>query len=86
MGWLSPHRKQSAGQRVRDAREPFASHRTFADWAAWLSSPNETSRRAAVAMNACIVSFFKKHLTGIDDNLLDASASRYPGVLGFSRK
>jgi len=37
-------------------------------------------------MNACIVSFFKKHLTGIDDNLLDASASRYPGVLGFSRK
>jgi hypothetical protein len=35
-------------------------------------------------MNACIVSFFKKYLTGIDDNLLDASSQalpRGPGLL-----
>src|SRR5262249_27611810 len=39
-------------------------HQHFADWLAWIHSPSEASRRAAQAMNACMVSFFNRYLKG----------------------
>ena len=35
-------------------------HQDFADWLAWLAAPSDTGRQAALAMNACMLSFFNK--------------------------
>ena len=61
-------------------------HQHFADWRAWISSPADSGRRAGVAMNGCIVSFFDKHLKNRDDHLLDDPARVYPEIIRFARK
>jgi dienelactone hydrolase len=40
-----------------------ASHEAFTD-NAWIVNPSAATRRRAQAMNACLVSFFNKHLKG----------------------
>ena len=61
-------------------------HQHFADWLAWIASPTDTGRRAAVAMNACMLSFFNKYLKNQDDHLLDDPSSVYPEVINFAKK
>ena len=61
-------------------------HQHFADWLAWISSPTSNGRQAAIAMNACMLSFFEKYLKGIDDHLLDNPTNAYPQVINFVRK
>ncbi|HXJ60123.1 MAG TPA: hypothetical protein VNU68_26045 [Verrucomicrobiae bacterium] len=61
-------------------------HQHFADWRGWLASPTDAGRRAAVAMNACMISFFDKYLKDQDDHLLDGPTSTYPEVINFGRK
>jgi pimeloyl-ACP methyl ester carboxylesterase len=61
-------------------------HQHFADWRAWISAPTDAGRRAAVAMNGCLVSFFDKYLKNHDDHLLDDPATVYPEVIHFVKK
>ena len=61
-------------------------HQHFADWLAWISTPTPSGRKAAVAMNACLRSFFDKYLKGEDDHLLDAPGATYPEVVNFQKK
>ena len=61
-------------------------HQHFADWLACISAPTDAGRRAAVAMNACLVSFFDKYLKTEDDHLLDDPAKVYPEVINFTKK
>ena len=61
-------------------------HQHFADWRAWLSSPADSGRRAAVAMSGCIVAFFDKYLKARDDHLLDNPTNAYPELINFVRK
>jgi dienelactone hydrolase len=61
-------------------------HQHFSDWLAWFTSPTLAGRRAGVAMNACMLSFFDKFLKGQDDHLLDNPAATYPEVLNFEKK
>jgi dienelactone hydrolase len=61
-------------------------HQHFADWLAWINSPTTAGRQAAVAMNACMLSFFDKYLKGQDDHLLDGPANVYPSVVNFAKK
>ena len=37
-------------------------------------------------MNACLVSFFIKHLMGVDDQLLENPGATYPDVVSFRKK
>lgn len=62
-----------------------ASHESYTD-NAWTIGPNTASRRQARAMEACMVSFFDKHLKGVDDHLLDDPRASHPDVVGFRRK
>jgi dienelactone hydrolase len=62
-----------------------ASHESFTD-NAWIVNPSAASRRPALAMNACMVSFFKRHLLGVEDSRLDDPVSSYPDVTSFGRK
>ncbi len=61
-------------------------HQHFADWLAWLNSPSESGRRASVALNACLVSFFDKFLKNRDNHLLDDPSTVYPEIIQFGRK
>jgi dienelactone hydrolase len=64
----------------------YTVHQHFADWRAWLSSPADSGRRAAVAMSGCIVAFFDKYLKARDDHLLDNPTNAYPELINFVRK
>ncbi|MGE3309771.1 MAG: hypothetical protein AB7O66_07360 [Limisphaerales bacterium] len=46
---------------------------------------NDAARRAAVAMRACVLSFFDKYLRGIDDHLLDNPTNRFPALFHYVR-
>ncbi|MCI0352665.1 MAG: hypothetical protein L0Z53_24860, partial [Acidobacteriales bacterium] len=60
-------------------------HFTFS-MMAWLRSPTPASRRAALAMNACAVSFFKLYLKNEDDGFLNVATNVYPEIVNFRRK
>ena len=62
-----------------------ADHLTFVD-APWVVQPTIQSRRAAEAITACLLSFFKKYLKDQDDHLLDDPSLAYPEVIRFMRK
>lgn len=62
-----------------------AAHESYTD-NAWTISPNTASRRRAYAMEACMVSFFNKHLKNSDDHLLDNPRGSHPDVVGFRKK
>lgn len=62
-----------------------ASHEMFTD-NAWIVNPSAASRRRALAMNACLVSFFNKHLKGTDDSLINAPSGTLPDVVSFRKK
>jgi hypothetical protein len=49
-------------------------------------STNVASRRRALAMNACLISFFRRHLKGTEDSLLDNPAALHPDVISFQKK
>jgi len=55
-----------------------AAHEAFTDSVAWIVNPVAATRRRAQAMNACLVSFFNKHLMGVDDQLLENPGATYP--------
>ena len=65
---------------------------TFRDgaWVPWLthefSIPPSASQHAAVAMDACTVSFFNKYLRNQDDHLLDHLLTVYPTIFNFQSK
>jgi hypothetical protein len=61
-------------------------HQHCADWLAWISAPTTAGRRAAVAMNACMLSFLNKYLKGVNDHLLDDTAKVYSEVINFEKK
>ena len=60
-------------------------HFTFS-FLAWLRSPTLASRRAALAINACTVSFFKRYLKNEDDGFLNVATNLYPEIVNFRRK
>jgi dienelactone hydrolase len=62
-----------------------AAHEAFTD-NAWTVGPTTASRRRAQAMNACLLSFFNKHLKGMDDHLLDNPGAVHPDVIAFRKK
>lgn len=62
-----------------------ASHEAFTD-NVWIVSPTTTTRRRALAMHACLVSFFNRHLKGTDDSLLGNPGAFHPDVISFRRK
>jgi hypothetical protein len=62
-----------------------ASHEAFTD-NAWTVGPSTASRRRAQAMTACLLSFFNKHLKGMDDHLLDNPGAVHPDVIAFRKK
>jgi dienelactone hydrolase len=62
-----------------------AAHEDFTD-TEWLASPTAASRARAAAIDACTVSFFKKHLAGVDDHLLDNPQGSLNEVTSFARK
>ncbi len=62
-----------------------AVHEDFTD-AEWLISPNAASRSRAIAIDACTVAFFEKHLAGMDDHLLDNPSAKFSEIASFSRK
>lgn len=53
---------------------------------AWLKSPTLASRRAALAINACTVSFFKRYLKNEDDGFLNVATNLYPEIVNFRTK
>ncbi len=61
-----------------------SAHEDFTD-AEWLISPSDNSRRRAVAMDDCAVSFFKKYLQNSDDHLLDNPSATYAEVISFKK-
>lgn len=63
-----------------------ADHEGFTDSTAWLVNPTAATRRRALAMNACVVSFFDKYLRGVDDRLLENPGATRPDVILFRRK
>jgi dienelactone hydrolase len=62
-----------------------AGHETFTD-NAWIINPTTNTRRLACTMNACLVSFFNKHLRGMDDGLLQNPVATCPDVTAFRKK
>jgi dienelactone hydrolase len=60
-----------------------STHEMFTD-NAWIVTP--TSGRKALAMDACLVSFFNKHLLGLDDGLLQNPSATLPDVISFRKK
>jgi hypothetical protein len=61
-------------------------HQHFADWLGWIASPSENGRRAALAMNACALSFLDKYLKHADNHLLDSPGTTWPEVINFKKK
>jgi len=62
-----------------------ATHDTFTD-CAWIVNASAASRQQALAMNACLLSFFNKHLRGTDDGLLNDPGSLHPDVISLRKK
>ncbi len=62
-----------------------ASHEAFTD-NAWIVNPSAATRRRALAMNACLLSFFNRHLKGMEDSLIDNPGATYPDVISFRKK
>jgi dienelactone hydrolase len=62
-----------------------ATHERFTD-NAWIVSSTEATRRQALAMHACMVAFFEKHLRNIDNHLLDSPGTTLPDVVSFKSK
>lgn len=62
-----------------------ASHEAFTD-NAWIIGPSAATRRRAQAMNACLISFFNKHLKGMEDSLIDNPAVTHTDVISFRKK
>lgn len=62
-----------------------AAHETYTD-NAWVVGPSAFTRRRAQAMNACLISFFNKHLLGVDDGLLENPSATHPDVVSFRKK
>lgn len=62
-----------------------ASHEAFTD-NSWLVAPSELSRTRAIAMQACLLSFFNRYLLGEDDQLLEKPDAQYPLVVSFRKK
>jgi dienelactone hydrolase len=60
-------------------------HFTFS-FLAWLKSPTLAKRRAALAINACTVSFFKRYLKNEDDGFLSVATNLYPEIVNFQTK
>ncbi|MHC1769443.1 MAG: alpha/beta hydrolase family protein [Verrucomicrobiia bacterium] len=60
-----------------------STHEMFTD-NAWIVTPTAVSR--AQAMDACMLSFFDKHLRGQDDGLLQNPTSTLPDVVSFRKK
>jgi hypothetical protein len=72
-----------AMERLSEAdRDAFCSASSIA----WINAPTESGRRPAVAMNACLLSFFDKYLKSQEEGLVDDPARVYPEVIGFSKK
>ena len=61
------------------------SHEMFTD-NAWIVGPSTATRRRALAMNACLVSFFNKYLKGTDNLLMENPGAKYPDVISFRKK
>jgi hypothetical protein len=61
-------------------------HFSFFDFG-WFFLQQPTASRV---MDACLVSFFKRHLKGVDDHFLDQAPPAYPGenheVFNYRRK
>jgi hypothetical protein len=64
-----------------------AGHFTFTDFA-WKVELTSSSRRGAMAINACLLSFFNKYLQGRDDGLLSGpnSPPDWPEIIQFKVK
>lgn len=62
-----------------------ASHEAFTD-NAWIIGPAAVTRRRALAMNACLISFFNKHLKGIADTFIENPSAIHPDVISFRKK
>jgi dienelactone hydrolase len=60
-----------------------STHEMFTD-NAWIVTP--TAVRRAQAMDACMLSFFNKHLRGEDDGLLQSPTNTLPDVVSFRKK
>jgi dienelactone hydrolase len=60
-------------------------HELFTD-NAWIVDPTPVTRRQALAMNACLVSFLNKHLLGVDDHLLENPGITYPDIVSYRKK
>jgi dienelactone hydrolase len=60
-------------------------HFTFS-FLAWLRSPTLASRRAALAINSCTTSFFKRYLKSEDDGFLNVATNLYPEIVNFRTK
>ena len=63
-----------------------AEHEGFSDSVPWILNPTESTRRRALAMNACMVSFFDKYLRALDDRLLENPGASHPDVILFRKK
>lgn len=62
----------------------ITSHFAFKDLTE-LSLANDSVRRGAAAMRACMLSFFKKYLKGQDNHLLDNPTNQFPVLFNFVR-
>ncbi|MFO1499213.1 MAG: hypothetical protein U1G07_12600 [Verrucomicrobiota bacterium] len=62
-----------------------ASHEAFTD-NSWMVTPSAASRQRALAMHACLVSFFNRYLRGADDRLLENPGAQHPDVVAFKKK
>ena len=56
-----------------------SSHMWFTDMA-WIAGPSTATRRAALAMDTCILSFFNHYLKDQDDHGLEASNGQPPPI------
>lgn len=62
-----------------------ANHEAFTD-NSWIVNPSAATRRRALAMNACLVSFLNKHLKGMDDTLIENPGMTHSDVISFRKK
>jgi hypothetical protein len=62
-----------------------AAHEAFTD-NPWILNPSATTRRQALTLDRCVVAFFNRYLSGVDDHFLDAPGADYPDITSFKRK
>ncbi len=60
-------------------------HESFTDYS-WTFQAQPANRSKAAAIDRCVVSFFNKHLFGVDDGLLDNPMAVIPEVILFKKK